>query len=181
MKFACSDYALRTIKNPLSSPGDILSSWAPDRVNKSHRLCWEYFMWQVHLGIIHFNNEFYARTECQRRKYNCCQKWGFLSRSPSTAGLQQPDLGSCTTQAGEITVSFIFVSWAHPAPPHPLLRAISGRKLPHQDAWLSVIQDSRLGKTRWLFLVSGDSSQSQYRVMRHSTINISSPLLSRDV
>ena len=130
---------------------DILSPWAPDRVNKSHRLCREYFMWQVHLGIIHFNNEFYARTECQRRKYNCCQKWGFLSRSPSTAGLLQPDLGSCTTQAGEITVSFIFVSWAHPAPPHPLLRAISGRKLPHQDACLSSrTQDSaKLGDYSW--------------------------------
>ena len=31
-----------------------------------------HFMSQVHLGI--FNNEFYARSECQCRMYNCCQK-----------------------------------------------------------------------------------------------------------
>ena len=143
-------------------------------------------MWQVHLGIIHFNNEFYARSKCQRRMFNCCQKWGFLSRSAahcSTAALQQPDLGACTTQtqSGDNSPRQAFVCCTHPRPrPIPCSEpsVVGSCLIKHLS--LSSVSSLKTRQNSVIILVSVlsvDNIVSIQGVMRHRTVNISYTVL----
>ena len=153
-----------------------MSSWQSQQ--KSYRMFMWNFMWQVHLGIIHFNNEFYARSKCQRRMFNCCQKWGFLSRSAAhCSSLTSGPARHKHSQ--EITVlvrPLYLVPIPGPAPSlalsHQWSEVASSRRLEPVIRLKSRQNSVIILSSEWW---AGDSSQSQYRVIQcHWHISISS-------